>query len=251
MKCLLLGAGYATRLYPLTKSQPKPLLPVGGKPMMEWILDKVFAVKEIDAVYIVSNHKFIDNYRVWQQDLEGRRNLKVPLAVIDDGTTSNDDRLGAIGDIRFVIDQTKIKDDLLVIAGDNLFSDGLGGIVKTFAKLGTTVVGLKDLADRPHLITQYSVVDLDGEGRIVGFVEKPPIPKGTLISIAIYCYAKKHVPLFQRYIDEGNKPDQPGYFIQWLHKQVPVHGHVMQGTWYDIGDIEEYNKANETYPAES
>jgi glucose-1-phosphate thymidylyltransferase len=248
MKCLLLGAGYATRLYPLTKNQPKPLLPVAGKPMMEWILDKVLAIREIDSITIISNHRFAENYRIWQRDLESRRPMKVPLTILDDGTTSNDDRLGAIGDIRFAIDQAKIKDDLLVVAGDNLFSAGLGSLVKTFQKLGTSLVALKDLAGAPaELISQYSVVELNPEGRIVKFEEKPPIPKGTLISIAIYLYAKKHVPLIQKYIDEGNKPDQPGYFVQWLHRQVPVHGHVMDGTWYDIGDITSYNKANEAY----
>jgi glucose-1-phosphate thymidylyltransferase len=249
MKCLLLGAGYATRLYPLTKNQPKPLLPVGGKPMMEWILEKVLAVKEVDAVHIVSNHKFVDNYRVWLAGLQARRPVKVPVTVHDDGSTSNDDRLGAIGDIRFVIDQARIKDDLLVVAGDNLFYAPLGGIVKAFQKQGSSVVGLKDLAGATtELISQYSVVELSPEGRITRFEEKPPIPKGTLISIAIYLYAKKHVPLVQRYIDEGNKPDQPGYFVQWLHRQVPVYGHVLEGTWFDIGDINSYTKANEVYP---
>ncbi len=248
MKCLLLGAGYATRLYPLTKSHPKPLLPVAGKPMMEWILDKILAVREIDTVHIVSNHKFIDNYRVWIEDLQARRSPRIPITLHDDGSTTNDDRLGAIGDIHFVIDRAKIKDDLLVVAGDNLFNAGLSPLVKTFQKQGSSVVGLKDLASEPaELISQYSVVELGTDGRIVKFEEKPPIPKGTLISIAIYLYAKKHVPLVQRYLDEGNKPDQPGYFVQWLHRQVPVYGHVLDGTWYDIGDINSYNKANEVF----
>lgn len=248
MKCLLLGAGYATRLYPLTKNQPKPLLPVSGKPMMEWILERVLAIQEIDAVHIVSNHKFIDNYRVWLENLQAARSLKVPVTLHDDGSMSNDDRLGAIGDIRFVIDRAKIKDDLLVVAGDNLFNAALGPLVKAFQKQNASVVCLKDLAGAPtELISQYSVVELNPEGRIVKFEEKPPMPKGTLVSIAIYLYAKKHVSLIQRYIDEGNKPDQPGYFVQWLHRQVPVYGHVLDGTWYDIGDINSYNKANDVF----
>jgi glucose-1-phosphate thymidylyltransferase len=247
MKCILLGAGYATRLYPLTRNQPKPLLPVGGVPMMERILAKVLAVKEIDAVYIVSNRRFIDNYRAWLRDLETRRPPRAPVTLIDDGSSTNDDRLGAIGDIRFAIDQAKIKDDLLVVAGDNLFSAGLGGVVRSFGKNGTTVA-LKDLSGSPaELISQYSVVKLDADHRIVDFEEKPPLPKGTLIAIAIYLYARKHVPCFDRYIAEGHKPDQPGYFVQWLHKQVSVYGHVLEGTWFDIGDIHSYNKANELY----
>mgnify|MGYP000619201401 CR=1 FL=1 len=248
MKCLLLGAGYATRLYPLTKNQPKPLLPVSGKPMMEWILEKVLALKEVDAIHIVSNHKFIDNYRVWLESLKARAPLKVPITLHDDGSMSNDDRLGAIGDIRFVIERAKIKDDLLVVAGDNLFSAGLAPLVKAAHRHGSSVVCLKDLANAPsELISQYSVVELDAEERIVRFEEKPPVPKGTLISIAIYLYAKKHVPLVQRYLEEGNKPDQPGYFIQWLHRQVPVYGHILEGTWYDIGDINSYNNANDVF----
>lgn len=248
MKCLLLGAGYATRLYPLTKDRPKPLLPVAGVPMMERILDRVLAVREVDAVYVVSNRRFADNYRAWLRDLQDRRRVKVPVTIFDDGSTSNDDRLGAIGDIDFVIQRAKVRDDLLVVAGDNLFDFDLGTLVRTFAKRGSTV-GLRDLAGKPEekLIPQYSVVQLDADGRIVEFEEKPALPKGTLISLAIYLYARKHVPMIRQYLEAGQKPDAPGYFIRWLHKQVPVYGCVLEGSWFDIGDIDSYQQADELY----
>ncbi len=243
VKALLLGAGYGTRLYPLTRDRPKPLLPVGGKPILERILDCVFPIADIDGIYIVSNTKFTDRYREWQSRYLPKR--KVPIQVIDDGTTSNDNRLGAIGDIQFVIDQARVKDDLLVIAGDNLIEFDLRDFV-SFALARGPAVGLKDLKGS-SLISRYSAVELDAERRIVGFEEKPPMPKTSLISIGVYLYPKKEVRRFRQYIDEGLTPDAPGYFVQWLVKQMDVYGYVVEGPWFDIGDIDSYNAANALY----
>lgn len=252
MKCLLLGAGYATRLYPLTQDRPKPLLPVGGRPMIEWILDRVLALPEVDAVSIVSNHRFIDAYRAWLRDLETRRRPLPPIVLHDDGSTTNEDRLGAIGDIHFAVRQARIDDDLLIVAGDNLFEFGLDGLARTFRARGASVVGLLDLAGKPEekFISKYSEARLDGAGRIASFVEKPPQPKGTLIAIAVYLYARRDIPKFKTYLDAGQKPDQPGLFVKWLVETgVPVYGHVFQGDWLDIGGHEEYQKADAQYRA--
>ncbi len=243
MKALLLGAGYGTRLYPLTRDRPKPLLPVGGRPILDRILECVHPIQAVDGIYIVSNSKFADRYRDWQARYSPKR--KVPIQVIDDGTTSNENRLGAIGDIQFVIDQAKIKDDLLVIAGDNLIEFDLRHFVE-FALERGPAVALKDLKGS-SLLSRYSAVELDEQRRIVSFEEKPPKPKTSLISIGVYFYPKKEIKRIRQYLDEGLTPDAPGYYVQWLVKQTDVYGFVMEGPWYDIGDIDSYNAANALY----
>lgn len=243
MKCLLLGAGYATRLYPLTRERPKPLLPVAGIPILTRICERVFKVKGLDGIYVVSNHRFVGHYYHWLRDYQSQRALPVPVEIFDDMTTSNDDRLGAIGDIQFVIRNAKIDDDLLIIAGDNLIQFPL----ETFAEFAVAkgaAVCLKDVGDR-GLASLYGCVEVDGDGRVIDFEEKPPKPKSTLISIGVYGFARPHVPLYGKYLEEGLKPDQPGYFLQWVHRKIGVFGHVIKGEWFDIGDIDSYNRANE------
>ncbi len=243
MKALLLGAGYGTRLYPLTRDRPKPLLPVGGKPILDRILECVLPIQAVDGIYIVSNARFADRYREWASRYAPKR--KVPIEVIDDGTTTNENRLGAIGDIQFVVDQARIKDDLLVIAGDNLIEFDLRQFVD-FALERGPAVALKDLKGS-SLISRYSTVELDERRRIVSFEEKPPKPKTSLISIGVYLYPKKEVRRIRQYLDEGHTPDAPGYYVQWLVKQTDVYGFIVDGPWYDIGDIDSYNAANALY----
>lgn len=245
MKCLLLGAGYATRLYPLTRERPKPLLPVGGVPIVERILGKVAAVKDVDRAYLVTNHRFVSHYYGWLRDYESRAKGAAPVEIFDDMTTSNDDRLGAIGDMDFVIRNAKIDDDLLVIAGDNLFEFELPAFLK-FAAPKRAAVSLFDVKDR-KLASLYGLVETDEDGQITDFDEKPPVPRSTLACIGVYFFGREHLPLLRQYLDEGRKPDAPGYYIQWLYRQVPLFGWVIPGGWYDIGDIDSYNKANELY----
>lgn len=241
MKALLLGAGYGTRLYPLTKNTPKPLLPVGGKPILERILDKVFLLKDVDKIYLITNERFFSRYQGW---LDGYRGA-VPIVLVNDGSTSNDDRLGAVGDIQFVVRSQKVRDDFLVIAGDNLLEFDLRGFARFFKKHGSSVA-LKDLGPGSS-ISQYSAVTLDKQGKIIDFEEKPPNSKSTLISIGVYLFEKLDLARLKRYLEDGYSADQPGYFIQWLHRVTEVYGYVFTDPWYDIGDIDSYNKANEMY----
>lgn len=245
MKVLLLGAGYATRLYPLTRDKPKPLLPVGGIPILERILDNVLGIPAVDHVYIVTNRKFADHYRAWVDHLQAERPPRVPVEVIDDGTLTAETRLGAVGDMKYVMSAAKIKDDLLVIAGDNLLGFDLREFAAFFTKHGSCVC-LKDIAGS-DLISRYSVVTLDAAGKIVEFEEKPPAPKTSLISIGVYLFHRKIHRLLDKYLREGGNPDAPGYYIQWLHRQTDLHGFVTTGDWFDIGDIDSYNEANEMY----
>jgi glucose-1-phosphate thymidylyltransferase len=232
VKAILLAAGYATRLYPLTRNTPKMLLPVGGRPLLDWIADKVDAVEDVDAVHVVTNAKFGGDLTAWADRREGR----LRPVVHDDGTTSNDDRLGAIGDMDFVVREAAIDDDLLVLAGDNLFEYDLRDYVAFWRGKGVaSAIALYDCKSR-ELASQYGVVDVAADDRILGFVEKPPDPATTLVATATYVYHRAHLPLIGRYLREGNTPDAPGSLVAWLHTREPVYGYRFAGEWFDIGD---------------
>jgi glucose-1-phosphate thymidylyltransferase len=242
MKAIVLAAGYATRLYPLTKTVAKPLLPVGGRPMIDHLLDRIRAVDEVDSVHVVTNHKFADAFLRWAEAHDAGGS---PIVVHDDGTTSEDDRLGAIGDIRFVIEQAGLDgEDLLVVAGDNLFDYSVADYVRWWRGKGeASAVALYDVGDL-ELVKKYSAVQLDDDDRLVGFVEKPERPESTLVATATYLFHRTHVPLVERYLDEGNSPDQPGRFVGWLVPRAPVYGYRFEGEWRDIGDAEQLLEAD-------
>lgn len=238
MKALILAAGYATRLRPLTDDRAKPLLPVGGRPMVEWTLDKISQVADVDEVHLVTNHRFAAGFEAWSR---GR------VRVHDDGTTTNDDRLGAIGDVVFVADRQEWEgEDVLVVAGDNLFDFGLDDYVDWWrAKDGSAIA----VYEQPNseLVSQYSVVELDAGDRVVGFEEKPQNPLTNLTAIATYIYHRQHLALLRAYLAEGNSPDQPGHFIAWLHSRAPVYGYRFAGEWLDIGDRRQLLEADNRY----
>jgi glucose-1-phosphate thymidylyltransferase len=235
MKALILAAGYATRLQPLTDSVPKQLLPVGGRPMVDWILDKIRDAG-IEDVHLVTNARFAGDFEEW-----GARN---DVAIHDDGTTTNETRLGAIGDIRFVQDNAELDDDLVVIAGDNLFEDALVDIIDFWGERdGASVLAVHDVGDR-ELATTYGVVDVDVDARVVGFVEKPADPQSTLCATATYLYARRHAALVSAYLAEGNPADQPGHFVAWLFRREPVYAYRIAGGWYDVGDAAQLLEAD-------
>jgi glucose-1-phosphate thymidylyltransferase len=232
MKAILLAAGYATRLYPLTRTIAKPLLPVGGRPMVDWILDRVREVDEVDGVHVVTNSKFAPAFEAWAA---GRPSAPT-VAVHDDGTSSEEDRLGAIGDIRFVVDAARLDDDLLVIAGDNLFDFSLAEYVAYWRSKGrASAVAVHDVGSL-ELARKYGIVAVDDDNRLTGFVEKPDDPPSTLAATATYIYHRDHVPLLRAYLEADNPPDQPGNFIGWLHAHEPVYAYAFSGEWRDIGD---------------
>ena len=242
MKAIVLAAGYATRLYPLTESVAKPLLPVGRRPMIDYLLDRLGEVDELDGVHVVTNHKFADSFLRWAETHEA---TGVHVDVHDDGTTSEDDRLGAIGDIQYVVAQAGLEhDDLLVVAGDNLFDFNVTDYVRWWRGKGeASAVALYDVGDL-ELVRKYSTVELDDDDRLVGFVEKPEQPESTLVATATYLFHRDHVPLVARYLDDGNSPDQPGRFVAWLVPRAPVYGYRFEGEWRDIGDAEQLLEAD-------
>lgn len=235
MKAVVLAAGYATRLYPLTLATAKPLLPVGGRPMIDHILDRIREVDSVESVHVVTNSKFAGAFREW---------APADVTVHDDGTTSEDDRLGAIGDIQFVVERARIDGDLLVVAGDNLFDYSLAEYVRWWQGKGVaSAVALYEVEDR-ELIKQYAVVELDEHERVVSFVEKPAEPRSTLAATACYLYHREHAKLIATYLAERNPADQPGRMVEWLYSRAPVYGYRFEGEWLDIGNRDQLLEAD-------
>jgi glucose-1-phosphate thymidylyltransferase len=228
VKALILAAGYATRLRPLTDTWAKELLPVGGRPIVDRIVDNLARVDEVDEMHLVTNAHKAPWFHEWARGRD--------VTIHDDGTTSNDDRLGAIGDMLFVVDRIGADDDLLVIAGDNLFDFQLSDLVAYWQTKGVaSAVALRDVGSL-DLARQYGIVGLDGDGRIRSFIEKPPEPASTLAATATYLYHREHVGLIRTYVETEANADQPGRLVAWLHEREPVYGWVFTEDWYDIGD---------------
>ncbi len=241
MKALLLAAGYATRLGPLTETTAKPLLPVGGRPMADWILDAIEASGTVDGVHVVTNAVYAEAFERWGAERG--------VAVWNDGTASNDDRLGALGDIRFAIERGGFGEDgLLVIAADNLFEFSLADYVDFWLEkgAGASAIAVHRLAD-PSLASLYGVVELDRSERVVGMEEKPERPRSDLVSTATYLFSREHLELLARYLDDGNPPDPPGRFLAWLCERKPVYGFRFSEAWLDIGDPDQLLEADNRY----
>jgi len=191
----------------------------------------------------VTNHTFAAQYAGWLRDYGNRRSPPPLLMLHDDKTTTPDNRLGAIGDLEFVIEQGKIDDDLLVIAGDNLIEAKLDPFIRFAQERGATV-GLKDFKN-PQKASLYGVVELDADLRVIGFQEKPAQPRSTTVSVGLYYFPRATLPLIRKYLQAGHSKDAPGYYLQWLHQETPVYGHPLEGDWYDIGDLDSYREADE------
>jgi glucose-1-phosphate thymidylyltransferase len=238
MKAIILAAGYATRLYPLTLHTPKPLLEAGGKKIIEHLLENMARVPEIDHVYVVTNARFYDSFVEWQRGFPYDR----PILLVNDGTCSNESRRGAIGDVHFVIQQQGLDDDLMIAAGDNLFQFDLRDYVAFFHQHGTCI-GVYREPD-PEKVKIYSVVEVGPDRRVLHFKEKDPHPKTDLIGISVYLIARRDVPCYAEYLAAGGNPDAPGYFIEWLYRRTPVFAFPVEGLWFDIGSFEGLQEAD-------
>lgn len=246
MNILILAAGYATRLYPLTEKKAKPLLEVAGKPMMEWVIDNLEPIEGIEKVYVVTNNKFAADFQAWADEYHARH-PKLTLEIINDGSTSDADKLGAIGDINLCISRANLQNsDLIVVAGDNLFSESLQDFGKQCLACNEPVLGVYDVGSLQEA-KKYGVIAVGPEGEITSFEEKPAEPKSTLIGIALYFYPKQTVPMFTTYIAAGNNPDQPGRFVQWLYQHTRVRTWEVPGTWFDVGSKETLEEANRIF----
>lgn len=229
MKAIILAAGYATRMYPLTLNRAKPLIEVGGRPIIDYIIDKINDVG-VEEIIVVSNAKFYDDFRKWNTH----------VTILNDGSTSDENKLGAIGDILFALKTKRIDDDVLIIAGDNLFTFDLSEFLG-FANGRNVIVG----RELPSLeeAKKHGNIEIDDNGKIVNFVEKPPEPKSTLTAIVVYYLKKEVLKLFNEYLEDDNNKDAPGYFMEWLTKKVDVYAWIDDATYFDIGNKEKLEEA--------
>lgn len=242
MKALILAAGYATRLYPLTKDYPKPLLKLGKKPILNYIVEKLSDLDNLNEIIVITNSKFFSHFKNWSRNLTIRKRF----CLIDDLTRNLSDRLGAIGDLRFVVDRKRIKEDLLVIAGDNIFDTGLEEFISFAQKKRSPVIGAYKLRNKTKA-KKYGVIQLDHKNRLIDFKEKPKLPKSTLVAMCLYYFPKDKLSLIREYMDyEEYKHDTAGSYISWLKNKVPVYVFVFGGSWFDIGDHKSYNEAQKT-----
>jgi len=242
MNALILAAGYATRLYPLTLDKAKPLLVVGGKPIVEWVVDTLQDVPDLETIYVVTNDKFAGDFQAWSGRYQNRH-PQFNFKIVNDGSKSDDDKLGAIGDINFVAKRENLsQSNLLIVAGDNLFTESLEGFVAC-AKGSEATVGVYDVGDR-EAIKKYGNVLIDDDGIITHLEEKPRKPRGTLAAVALYYYSPAVLSLLITYLAAGNNPDQPGRFVQWLYTRKRVKTYQIKGKWLDIGSKETLENAD-------
>lgn len=240
MKCLILAAGYATRLYPLTENFPKPLLQVGSKSILDWLVDDIASIGKVEEFVVISNHKFAWHFEEWAKT----KNCKI--TVVDDGTSTNETRLGAVRDIWFAVEKLNINDDMLVIAGDNILSFSFAGFLDFVKEKGTSCVMCHEetVLEKQQ---KTAIITTDNCDLITSYEEKPREPKGTLAVPPFYFYRSEDVKRIPEALEEGCQADAPGSFAAWLSRQTPVHAWVMPGKRYDIGDIKSYEAVKRVF----
>jgi len=240
MKCLILAAGYATRLYPLTENFPKPLLAVGEKTILDWLVDDIDTAGLVDEYVVISNHKYAHHFENWA------RTKQQKITVVDDGTESNETRLGAVKDIQFAVEQLSLEGDMLVIAGDNVLDFSLTRFMAYAKEKGTSCI-MRYYESSEQKLTKCGVVQIDEQDRVVDMTEKPAQPKSHWCCPPFYYYTAEDAKLVPAGIAAGCGTDAPGSYIAWLCGQRTVHAMEMPGSRYDIGNLESYRKVQETY----
>jgi glucose-1-phosphate thymidylyltransferase len=235
MKAYLLAAGYATRLYPLTRDVPKPLLEIGERPILSQVLDRVLATGPVSEVVVIANHRFAAAFESWAR----AQSCSVPIHVLDDGTSSDDDKLGAISDLAFAFrERPPGEEDVLVVAGDNWIGFDLGAARADFEERGRRPLLLLRRAPPATGPSAYNEVQIDEAGRVLRFREKPEDPTSPWVAIAVYFYPPRVAALVEAYLASGGNPDAPGFFVEWLVRHAPVQAHCFEGEWMDIGSHE-------------
>jgi len=240
MKAIVLAGGFAKRMWPLTKNKPKHLLPVAGRPMLDYVLIKLGEVEELDQIFISTNAKFEQHFNQYISTFTSKKNITL---FIED-TFSEGEKLGSVGALGFLIRENKIDDELVVVGGDNIFNFQMLEFMEFFHTKEANIVALYDLKSTIEA-KLYGVVAIDKNNKIIDFQEKPELPKSTLISTACYAFTRVGVKNIIRYLKDGNDPDKIGHFIEWLYKNDDVFGFVFEGFWFDIGSFESYDNANE------
>lgn len=240
MKCLILAAGYATRLYPLTENFPKPLLKVGDKTILDWLVDDIDASGKVDEYVVISNHKFAEHFEKWAGTKKQR------ITVVDDGTSTNETRLGAVCDIQFAIEKLNLDDDMLVIAGDNVLDFSLTRFVDYAVKKNASCI-MRYFEPEDKKLLKCGVVTIDENDKILNMTEKSPTPATHWCCPPFYFYTKADAKLVKTGIAEGCGTDAPGSYIAWLCGKTDVYAMEMPGSRYDIGNLESYENVKKNY----
>ncbi|QFU83327.1 sugar phosphate nucleotidyltransferase [Natronorubrum aibiense] len=233
MKAVVLAGGYATRMWPITKHRPKMFLPIGESTVVDRIFDALEADDRIDDVYVSTNERFAADFEAHLADSP----FEKPQLSVEE-TTDEADKFGVVGALAQLIERENVDDDLLVIAGDNLISFDIADFLDYFEAQDAPTLAAYDVGSREKA-KSYGLVDLDGD-RVVDFQEKPDDPKSTLVSIACYAFPAESLDLLPTYLEDGNNPDEPGWFVQWLQNHEPTYAYTFEGAWFDIGTPESY-----------
>ena len=240
MKCLILAAGYATRLYPLTENFPKPLLTVGDKTILDWLVRDIDTCGLVDGYVVISNHKYAAHFQAWA-DKSG-----LPVTVVDDGTETNETRLGAVRDIQFAIDELNLNDDMLVIAGDNVLDFSLTRLIRYARVRGASCI-MRYAENDPERLKKCGVAELGEDDRLISLEEKPAVPKSRWCVPPFYYYTAADAALIREAIRDGCGVDAPGSLVAWMCRRSPMYAMEMPGSRYDIGSLESYRRVQQTY----
>ena len=240
MKCLILAAGYATRLYPLTENFPKPLLEVNGKTILDWLVDDIDTLGEVDEYVVISNHKFAEHFDAWAKTKTQK------ITVVDDGTSTNETRLGAVCDIEFAINKLSLDDEMLVIAGDNVLDFSLTKFIRYAKEKGTSCI-MRYYEPETKRLLKSGVVTVDDRDLVLEMTEKSAQPATNWCCPPFYFYTKEDARLVKKGIASGCGTDAPGSYIAWLCHKTNVHAMEMPGKRFDIGNLESYERVKEEY----
>ncbi|MHC1611562.1 MAG: nucleotidyltransferase family protein [Candidatus Methanospirareceae archaeon] len=243
MKTIVLAGGYARRMWPLTRDYPKSLLPIAGKPVIEYILDGIEKIEEVKEIFLSTNLKFENNFKEWINNYKSSKDIKL---VIEE-TSEEEEKLGSIGALNFLIQRYRLNEELLIIGGDNLFDFNLKYLIEFYNDKKKSVVLLYDMKDKERVKEKYGVLELNSDLKIINLEEKPEEPRSTLISTACYIFSREDLGLITEYLESGNNPDALGFFLAWLCKRSDVFGLIHEGLWFDIGSFDDYELANRIY----
>jgi glucose-1-phosphate thymidylyltransferase len=242
MKSVVLAAGYATRLYPLTENFPKPLLEVSGKSILDWLLDDIDSIEGINEHIIISNHRYVEHFENWKKTCK----LKNPVTIIDDGSVSNETRLGAVKDIQFAIDTLCLDDDLFIVAGDNMLDFSFQTLVDLFHEKNAAVV-MCNYKEDIKTLQRSGVMVPDKDFRVVSMEEKPQDPKSNWCVAPFYIYKKEELPLIKQAIEDGCGTDAPGSLVSYLCEKTDIYAQKIPGNRYDIGTLESYEEVKAVF----
>jgi glucose-1-phosphate thymidylyltransferase len=238
MKAMILAAGYGTRLAAVAHDTPKPLIPVGNRPLVDYVVDKLQDLKSLTEIVVVTNNKFISHFQQWAKEHKG-----IPIRVVNDGTNTPEDRLGSVGDINYVWQNEKSLDDWLIIGGDNLFDGDLTPFIEmAVSKKPAVTIGIYDIHDI-KAATKFGVLGINAEHKVTSFQEKPEKPVSSLITMCLYYFPKPSIGYLSEYLKESKALDAAGSYIKWLSEKKNVYGFQFSGKWYDIGSIESLEEA--------